>query len=408
MRKNLRIGTIQCNDRDLKLENILLTDDLQVKLIDFGFTRFYDDATLLDTYCGSAAYAAPEIVAGQKYSGPEADIWSLGTFFFDNSGVVLYTIVCGYLPFDSDDEVQTQQQIKEIKYEIPEFLLPGISLCNLETADLIKRIFKRNPEERIKIHELFQHPWIQNSSFVKSNNDLSNDDVDSKLGKSTAEVALAAKLEAAGFDVPRILHSVHSNACDQSSALWNLLLSKSQNYKNNTPVSNIMIRLDSVDQFFQDAQKNSTIAQNPLLHIVSQTYEPNDLSTSDPILNMKNNSTKSGKETQKTRGNPKLTLMIKKKSFADDEGDTPPSMSPLSASFSAMAKLTPRPTSGGFLRPTSIRKKITTDEQVDFLLSPTEEPNSRDAGFRHSAGSALRMSYIMKKKGIVEEDEPTT
>jgi serine/threonine protein kinase len=104
--------------RDLKLENILLTDDLQVKLIDFGFTRLYDDKALLDTYCGSSAYCAPEIVAGQKYSGPEADIWSLG--------VVLYTIVCGYLPFDADTDADTHKQIKEINYEIPDFLREGI------------------------------------------------------------------------------------------------------------------------------------------------------------------------------------------------------------------------------------------------------------------------------------------
>jgi serine/threonine protein kinase len=112
----------KCHDknfthRDLKLENILLTNDLQVKLIDFGFTRLYDEKVLLDTYCGSSAYAAPEIVAGQKYSGPEADIWSLG--------VVLYTIVCGYLPFDADTEFDTHQQIKEISYVIPSFLQPG-------------------------------------------------------------------------------------------------------------------------------------------------------------------------------------------------------------------------------------------------------------------------------------------
>ena len=79
----MHIGTATFNDRDLKLENILLTDDLQVKLIDFGFTRFYDDSTLLDTYCGSAAYAPPEIVAGQKYSGPEADVWSLGNLLLN-------------------------------------------------------------------------------------------------------------------------------------------------------------------------------------------------------------------------------------------------------------------------------------------------------------------------------------
>jgi serine/threonine protein kinase len=76
---------------------VLLTDDFNVKVIDFGFTREYNDRNLLDTYCGSVAYAAPEMISGRKYSGPQADIWSLGTyasFNFDRSNLELKCIVC--------------------------------------------------------------------------------------------------------------------------------------------------------------------------------------------------------------------------------------------------------------------------------------------------------------------------
>lgn len=67
------------NARDLKLENIVLTENNKcVKLIDFGFTTNYQNHALLDTYCGSSAYASPEIITGKKYSGPETDCWSLG------------------------------------------------------------------------------------------------------------------------------------------------------------------------------------------------------------------------------------------------------------------------------------------------------------------------------------------
>jgi serine/threonine protein kinase len=104
-------------------------DDNTIKLIDFGFTRSYQDSDYLETYCGSSAYAAPgyprltsEILVGQKYTGPEADIWSLG--------VVLYTMVCGFLPFDGENEEGTHHQIKNIQYEVPEFLHPSIRIFN--------------------------------------------------------------------------------------------------------------------------------------------------------------------------------------------------------------------------------------------------------------------------------------
>lgn len=95
---------------DLKLENIVLIEgeEITVKLIDFGFTTTYHKQTLLETYCGSSAYASPEIIAGKKYSGPETDIWSLG--------VILYTLVCGDLPFDDENEAITHSKISEVEY----------------------------------------------------------------------------------------------------------------------------------------------------------------------------------------------------------------------------------------------------------------------------------------------------
>lgn len=57
------------NIRDLKLENILLDKSENIKLADFGFTREYDPRKLLETWCGSYSYAAPEMIQGERYSG---------------------------------------------------------------------------------------------------------------------------------------------------------------------------------------------------------------------------------------------------------------------------------------------------------------------------------------------------
>ncbi|CAO3563040.1 unnamed protein product [Mortierella alpina] len=131
--------------RDLKLENILLDSQDNIKLIDFGFTRECESKKLLESYCGSAAYTAPEIIVGKKYSGPEADIWSLG--------VILYTLLAGYLPFDDDNESVVQDKIVDLDYEMPNELF-----CK-DAQDLIKSILKEEPTERFSIDQILSHPW---------------------------------------------------------------------------------------------------------------------------------------------------------------------------------------------------------------------------------------------------------
>jgi 5'-AMP-activated protein kinase catalytic alpha subunit len=79
----------------LKPENMLIDFDKGVKIVDFGLSNTYCKNELLKTACGSPCYAAPEMIAGKLYNGERADIWS--------SGVVLFALVCGYLPFEDQN-----------------------------------------------------------------------------------------------------------------------------------------------------------------------------------------------------------------------------------------------------------------------------------------------------------------
>ncbi|KAI8138004.1 kinase-like domain-containing protein [Fennellomyces sp. T-0311] len=142
--------------RDLKLENILLDRDDNAKLCDFGFARQAQARQMLETFCGSLAYSAPEVILRQKYTGPETDIWSLG--------VILYTLLAGELPFDDDSDIVTQRKIVKGDYAMPAYFSP-------EAADLITRMLKLNPSERVTIDQVAGHPWLRMTHDDDSDNE---------------------------------------------------------------------------------------------------------------------------------------------------------------------------------------------------------------------------------------------
>ena len=166
--------------RDLKPENILLTNNNTIiKIIDFGLANSYkkenennieknlennnnqinennnnnidniinnNNENLLNTLCGSPCYAAPEMILGKKYNGLNIDIWS--------SGIILFAMVCGYLPFEDDDNEIIYRKIILGKFEIPDRL-------SNNCKDLIYKILEINPKKRIKINEILKHPFLK-------------------------------------------------------------------------------------------------------------------------------------------------------------------------------------------------------------------------------------------------------
>ena len=140
------IHSLNMVHRDLKPENLLLTKDHILKIIDFGLSNyFYDKNKLLSTPCGSPCYASPEMVSGKKYNGFKIDVWS--------TGIILYAMLCGFLPFEDKDNEVLFKKIRKCKLEFPHHI-------SLISKDLIKKILVTNPDKRINIKDIKKHPFF--------------------------------------------------------------------------------------------------------------------------------------------------------------------------------------------------------------------------------------------------------
>lgn len=103
--------------KDLKIENILISQTGNIKIIDFGLSNLYDPTAHLSTFCGSLYFAAPELLSARVYTGPEVDVWSFG--------VVIYVLVCGKVPFDDQSMPALHAKIKRGMAEYPVWLSAG-------------------------------------------------------------------------------------------------------------------------------------------------------------------------------------------------------------------------------------------------------------------------------------------
>jgi 5'-AMP-activated protein kinase catalytic alpha subunit len=91
-----------------------MDDFNNIKIVDFGLSNTYKAGKLLNTACGSPCYAAPEMIEGKEYDGLAADMWSLG--------VIIYAMVCGFLPFEDPKTTKLYKKILNAEYSIPDFV----------------------------------------------------------------------------------------------------------------------------------------------------------------------------------------------------------------------------------------------------------------------------------------------
>uniref|UniRef100_A0A0D9XDS3 non-specific serine/threonine protein kinase n=1 Tax=Leersia perrieri TaxID=77586 RepID=A0A0D9XDS3_9ORYZ len=135
--------------RDLKPENLLLDEEGKLKVTDFGLAALPEQLRhdgLLHTQCGTPAYVAPEVLRKRGYDGAAADIWSCG--------VVLYVLLCGFLPFQHENYAKMYQKIFKAEYQIP----PWVSG---DARRLIGRLLVVDPAKRITVPEIMRMAWFR-------------------------------------------------------------------------------------------------------------------------------------------------------------------------------------------------------------------------------------------------------
>ncbi|CAN0879582.1 CBL-interacting protein kinase 2 [Linum grandiflorum] len=135
--------------RDLKPENLLLDEDENLKVTDFGLSALADckrQDGLLHTTCGTPAYVAPEVIVRKGYDGSKADIWSCG--------VILFVLLAGYLPFHDSNLMELYRKIMKAEFRMPNWF-------SSEVRKLLSKIMDPNPSKRITIVKIMQSSWLR-------------------------------------------------------------------------------------------------------------------------------------------------------------------------------------------------------------------------------------------------------
>ncbi|KAH7852149.1 hypothetical protein Vadar_021167 [Vaccinium darrowii] len=191
--------------RDLKPENLLLDSKCNVKIADFGLSNIMRDGHFLKTSCGSPNYAAPEVISGKLYAGPEVDVWSCG--------VILYALLCGTLPFDDENIPNLFKKIKGGIYTLPSHLSPG-------ARDLIPRMLVVDPMKRMTIPEIRQHLWFQ----AHLPRYLAVPPPDTMQQAKKIDEEILQEVVKMGFDMNSLIDSLRNRVQNEGTVAYYLLL----------------------------------------------------------------------------------------------------------------------------------------------------------------------------------------
>lgn len=190
--------------RDIRPENITIDPKGIIKLINFGSSIIYNKFQLIKDHRDSNGYSCPEMMLGKGYSAVKCDVWSLG--------VLLYAMVCGFLPFCEEDDEKNKEMIVKGDYLVPE---KGISD---QVKDLIKNMLEIDPLKRYDFYQITNHAWFNSNkpSLVNGLNVL-----EYKFPIDKRILTLCSKY---GFDQDKLTQELMNNNMTHGTAVYMLCI----------------------------------------------------------------------------------------------------------------------------------------------------------------------------------------
>ncbi|QCE12004.1 serine/threonine kinase [Vigna unguiculata] len=228
--------------RDLKPENLLLDENDNLMVSDFGLSALTDSKRqdgLLHTTCGTPAYVAPEVINRKGYDGIKADIWSCG--------VILFVLLAGHLPFHDSNLMEMYRKISKGVFKFPKWFAPDI-------RRLLSRILDPNPKSRISIARIMKYSWykvgLENPAITETENQepapLNADGIleacendDPPIAESKHELTKPCNLNA--FDIISF-----STGFDLSGMFEDTVPMKEMRFMSNKPALSIISKLEEI------------------------------------------------------------------------------------------------------------------------------------------------------------------